>query len=514
MENSLSILALIFSPLIAAILLFLPIFSGKVVLIRRFSKAFASLHFAYSILFLVFFNPQIEGGINYLSEFSIAGISWIKVMGIKMMFGLDILSLLLVILTSFVFLIALIVSKNSIKTKFKFYYSLILFLETCMLGLFAARDMFLFFMFFELLLIPIYFLISLWGEEDNSKTTAMQYVLYTFLGSLFLLVGILLLHAYNFIVYESLTADFSEIIVKNPDFPLFMQIIISILCLIGFAIKMPIAPLHSWAIDTCKNAQMPVAIIMNTVMMLVAGYGIVRFNIELLPEAFVYIAPILAIFATINILYFLFVAFAQNDIKKIVIYSSMSSAGIILLGLSSMSFLGFSGAIFQMLAHTILFAGLTLVVGIVCMRTKTSDICELGGLGHVMPRLMGFALIICVALIGTPLMVGFEGRFLTFLGSFNTTIDNYDVWYKVCAVLSILSVFVCASCILKFLHKVFFANVFEKYQIDTSVADISNHEFLVLLVIVVAIIIFGLFPMSILDLVETFVENLVYVLQV
>lgn len=510
----LSITALIFSPLVAAALLFSPFFKDNEVRIRRFAKGFASLHFFYTLLFVIFFNP-LNDGISFYKELTFRGISWVQPLGLKMAFGLDGISLLMVVLTSFIFLLALIASKINIRAKHKFYYSLILLLETAVLGVFCARDMFLFFMFWELELVPMYFLIGQWGGgthgDKKAKASAMKFVLYTFLGSLFMLLGILLLHFYNFAIYNNLTADFSQISVSSPEFPMFMQVLISILFLVGFAVKIPIVPLHTWLPDAHTDAPTPVSMILAAVILKMGTYGVIRFNMQLLPQAFKLLVPVLAILALVNIIYTAFVAYAQTDLKKIVAYSSISHMGIVLLGLCTLNLLGFSGAIFQMLAHGAISAGLFMLVGIIYIRTKTRELVELGGLGTVMPRLMGFGLILSLASVGLPLLMGFIGEFLVFLGAFNSSIEELNAPIKIYSVIAISVLILSAAYIFKLMHKTFFANIFEKWA---GIKDITNHEFLVLIALVLVIGFFGVFPMSILDLIQPVLTNILQFLQI
>lgn len=510
--NYLSLIALIFSPFVAAVLLYTPFFKNNEVIIRRFSKGFASLHFLYSILFLVFFNP-LNDSISYYKEITFDGISWVQPLGFKFAFGMDGISLLMVILTSFIFLLALIASKSNIRQKHKFYYSMILLLETAVLGVFCARDMFLFFMFWELELIPMYFLIGQWGS-GKCKASAMKFVLYTFLGSLAMLLGILLLYFYNFATYGNMTADFSAISVSSPDFPIFMQILISIFLLIGFAVKMPVVPLHTWLPDAHTDAPTPVSMILAAILLKMGAFGIIRFNIQLLPEAFKLIAPVLLIFALINIIYTALVAYAQTDLKKLVAYSSISNMGIVLLGLCSLDLIGFSGAVFQMIAHGIISAGLFMLVGIIYIRTKTREMFELGGLGHVMPRLMGFGIILSLASVGLPLLIGFVGEFLVFLGAFNSSLDELNAPIRIYAIIAMLILVLSAAYILKLLHKTFFANIFERWSIKGSVSDITNHEFIVLFALTLVIGFFGIFPMAVLDIIQPVLTNILQFLQI
>jgi NADH-quinone oxidoreductase subunit M len=505
----LSIIVLIFSPLLAASLLYSPYFKKNEVRIRRFSKGFASLHFLYSLLFLTFFNP-LNTGISYFKEITFFGESWIKPLGLKMSFGLDGISILMVVLTSFIFLLALIASKSNIRHKHKFYYSMVFLLQTAVLGVFCARDMFLFFMFWELELIPMYFLISQWGG-GKCKESAMKFVLYTFLGSLFMLLGILLLYYYNFGTYGTMTADFSAISVSSPDFPTFLQVLISILLLIGFAVKMPIVPLHTWLPDAHVDAPTPISMILAAILLKMGAFGIIRFNMQLLPEAFKLMVPVLMIFALVNIIYTALIAYAQTDLKKIVAYSSISNMGIVLLGLCTLDLIGFTGAVFQMIAHAIISAGLFMLVGVIYIRTKTRKIAELGGLGTAMPRLMGFGLILSLAAVGLPLLMGFVGEFLVFLGAFNSSADELNAPVRIYTVIAAIVLILSAAYILRLLHKTFWGNMFEKWE---GIKDITNHEFIVLFSIILVIGFFGVFPMTIINFFQPILTDILQFLQI
>lgn len=504
-----SIIILIFSPLIAAALLYSPYFKKNEVRIRRFSKGFASLHFLYSLMFLALFNPS-NTDISYYKEITFFGQSWIKPLGLKMAFGLDGISILMVVLTSFIFLLALIASKSNIRQKHKFYYSMVFLLQTAVLGVFCARDMFLFFMFWELELIPMYFLISQWGG-GKCKASAMKFVLYTFFGSLFMLLGMLLLYFYNLGTYGTITADFSALSISAPDFPLFLQVLISILFLIGFAVKLPIVPFHTWLPDAHVDAPTPISMILAAILLKMGAFGIIRFNMELLPDAFKVIAPVLMVLALVNIIYTALVAYAQTDLKKIVAYSSISNMGIVLLGLCSLNLIGLSGAVFQMIAHGIISAGLFMLVGIIYIRTKTREVAELGGLGHSMPRLMGLGIVLSLAAVGLPLLIGFVGEFLVFLGAFNSSLDELNAPVKIYAVLAATILILSAAYVLRLLHKTFWGNMFEKWD---KISDITNHEFVVLFALILTIGFFGIFPMSIMNFVQPILTNILQFLQI
>lgn len=504
----LSLIVLIFSPIAAAALLFTSFFKHNEVRIRRFSKGFASLHFLYSLLFLAFFNPLSED-ISFYKEVTFFGSSWIQPLGLKIAFGMDGISLLMVILTSFIVLLALIASKSNIRAKHKFYYSMIFVLQTAILGVFCARDMFVFFMFWELELVPMYFLIGQWGDA-KAKASAMKFVLYTFLASLFMLLGMLLLHFYNFAIYGNMTGDFSLISISSPNFPMPLQLLISILLLIGFAVKMPIVPLHTWLPDAHVDAPTPVSMILASILLKMGAFGIIRFNMQLLPEAFKLMVPVLMIFALINIIYTALIAYAQTDLKRVVAYSSISNMGIVLLGLCSLNLIGFTGAIFQMIAHGIISAGLFMLVGIIYIRTKTRHVAELGGLGEVMPRLMGFGIILTLAAVGLPLLIGFVGEFMVFLGAFNSSLDATTP-IKFYTILALFILILSACYMLRFLHKTFFANLLERWK---NLKDLTNHEFVILFALLLVIGFFGVFPMAITNVIQPVLSSILQFLQI
>ena len=403
--------------------------------------------------------------------------------------------MILTALTSFVFLLASFASKFNIRTNHKFYYSMLMLLMSAILGIFTAGDMFVFFLFWELELIPAYFLIGgKWGVNENpmAQSSAIKFVLFTFLGSMVMLLGILLLHYYNFISNGILSAVFSDI--NSSSIPDYIQNLISICLLIGFGVKLPIIPLHTWLPDAHTNAPTPVSMILAGILLKTGAYGIYRFNYQALEDAFITIAPILAVFALVNIIYTAFVAYAQTDIKRIVAYSSISNMGLVLLGLCAINQIGLSASVFHMVAHALVTCGLFMIAGIVYLRCKNRDINTLSGIAVVMPRLFGFAVVIVLASIGIPAFAPFISEILTMIGALNA--DFSDV-LKLVSVFS-LPLLILSSCyMLKFLHKGFFGELPEAYE---KVNDITVHEFIVLASILAGLVIFGLFPQTILGM--------------
>lgn len=491
MDIFLSIPFLIFMPLVVSMFLISPLFTRNEIVVRRFSKSVFGFHFLYTILMLIFFDPANP----YVNEIHFFGLDWIQSIGVKFIFKLDNISMILTVLTSFVFLLASFASKFNIRTNHKFYYSMLMLLMSAILGIFTAGDMFVFFLFWELELIPAYFLIGgKWGVNENpmAQSSAIKFVLFTFLGSMVMLLGILLLHYYNFISNGILSAVFSDI--NSSSIPDYIQNLISICLLIGFGVKLPIIPLHTWLPDAHTNAPTPVSMILAGILLKTGAYGIYRFNYQTLEDAFITIVPILAVFALVNIIYTAFVAYAQTDIKRIVAYSSISNMGLVLLGLCAINQIGLSASVFHMVAHALVTCGLFMIAGIVYLRCKNRDINTLSGIAVVMPRLFGFAVVIVLASIGIPAFAPFISEILTMIGALNA--DFSDV-LKLASVFS-LPLLILSSCyMLKFLHKGFFGELPEAYE---KVNDITVHEFIVLASVLAGLVIFGLFPQTILGM--------------
>lgn len=495
MNIFLSIPFLIFMPLVVSLFVISPLFTKNEIVVRRFTKGVCLFHFLYSILMLACFDSANP----YTSEIHFFGLDWVQSIGVKFAFQIDSVSMILTVLTSFVFLLAAFASKLNIRKSHKFYYSMLLLLMASILGIFTASDMFVFFLFWELELIPAYFLIGgKWREEDetqleNAKKSAVKYVLFTFLGSMIMLLGILLLHYYNFISNGILSANFADIV--DSAIPDYIQNLIAICLLIGFGVKLPIVPLHTWLPDAHTNAPTPVSMILAGILLKTGAYGIYRFNYETMPVSFHWLAPALAIFALINIIYTAFIAYAQADIKRIVAYSSISNMGLILLGLCAFDKIGLSASVFHMVAHALVTCGLFMIAGIVYLRFKNRDINTLGGIATVMPRLFGFATLIVLASIGVPAFAPFVSEILTIIGAMNSDLSEI---LKFSAVFS-LPLLILSSCyMLKFLHRGFFAELKPEYE---KINDISVHEFLVLAAILAGLVIFGLYPNAILGMI-------------
>lgn len=493
-----SLLTLIFLPIIAGLIVLTSVFSDNQVFIRRFSVYFAIIHTIFSLMFFLLgpnidvrnvdcisciFAPDFKAAIPFIDN------NILNQIGIHVSFGIDRLSILMVILTTLITTFTIIGSKLYVKKHFKYFYSLIFFLESILLGIFTTTDMFVFFTLWELELIPMYLLISIWGNH-SAKKSALKFVLYTFGGSLFLLFGILLVYFTNFAVTGILTADITQISMNRVN--LLLQLIISLFLIIGFGVKVPIFPLHKWLADTHTNASTPVSMLLAAVLLKLGIYGIMRFNFGLLTLGFTVLSPVLGLLAVINIIYGAAVAYYQKDIKRIVAYSSISQMGLILLGGVSLTNIGYTGAVYHMISHGLVAAGLFFVVGIIKQRFHTTNINRLSGIASIAPRLYGFSMVIVLSAAGIPFLSGFIGEFLSIYGALISSL----LVFKLYAVIAVFILILSALYLMKPVHEVFFGILPDKYK---NIQDIAVHEFVVLAAISFIIILLGCFPFVIVN---------------
>ncbi len=507
----LSPIALVLLPVLASIIILCPFFPNNEVKIRRFAKGFGTLLFIYSLLFALFFD-NTANGYQFAQSYD-----WIKPLGISFSFGIDGLSLIMVILTAFLVLMALIASKSNITKRHKLYYSLVFLLTTAILGVFTSRDLFLFFLFWEIELIPMFFLISIWGS-GRKEYSATKFILYTFFGSIFMLLSILAVCYQNWVQTGVLTFDHSILsMLNNHNYPLWFGTLAFWGFFIGFAVKLPIVPFHTWLPDAHVDASTPTSMLLAGILLKMGGYGLIRMNLQLLPDFTQYFASVIILLGVINLIYGAFVALAQTDIKKLVAYSSISHMGIVLLGLGALNPFGLSGAVFQMFAHGIISAGLFMVAGIVYLRTHTREMAQLGGLAKVMPRLSYFAMIIALASLGLPLLIGFPAETFSFYGAFIS--DSLSKVYflksvtplsiKVLVIIGASGIILTAGYLLWMLQKVFFGTMFEKWN---KVHDITPHETVVLISLTAVTVLFGIFPSGLTNLFQTAVNGFLAVI--
>lgn len=474
---------IIFTPMLMSFILMSPLIPNEEKIIRRTAKGFALFHFALTVIFSIFFDFT-QGDFTIETDYN-----WINTLGINAIFSFDSLSLLLTILTSFIFTIALYISKSMIKKSYRLYYSLILFLLTAVIGVFTAQDLFIFFLFWELELIPMYLLISKWGSGNKQKT-AMKFLLYTFFGSIFLLIAFLIMYYMNLGINGVLSSTLQDIDIS--EFPQKIRTLLFILLFIGFGVKLPIFPIHGWLSDTHSQAPTPVSVILSSILLKLGAFGILKFNVQMFNEEFNLYANIIMILAVINIIYASICAIVQKDLKRIIAYSGISNMGIFLLGISSLNSTGTTGGIFQLFSHALISAGLFIIVGLIYIKCGTKNILRIQGLGERMPRLMNVSIPILLASIGIPLLCGFVAEFLTFTGAF--FIENT----KPIVIVSLFVLVLSSLYILKIFHGVFFNTTTKK------VSDINAKQLIILCLLTLCILILGTFPSILTDIINQY----------
>ncbi|MBA3296836.1 MAG: NADH-quinone oxidoreductase subunit M [Acidobacteria bacterium] len=341
--------------------------------------------------------------------------SWMPAFGIQYFIGIDGISLFLVVLTGFLTPLALLSSWDSVHKSVKSFSFFVLVLETAMLGVFVSVDLFLFYIFWDAVLIPMYFLIGIWGYERRIYA-AVKFILYTMAASVLMLIAIIgLAWAHT---AATGTPSFSLIDLYSVQLSGRMEFWFFLAFAIAFAVKVPLFPFHTWLPDAHVEAPTAGSIILAGVMLKMGTYGLLRFAFPLFPTAALYFAPWLALLAVIGIVYGALVAMVQPDMKKLVAYSSVSHLGFVVLGLAAMNMQGVQGAVYQMLNHGVSTGGLFMIVGMLSDRRHTRLISEFGGLKAVMPRLVAAFLLITLSSIALPGMNGFVGEFLILLGGF------------------------------------------------------------------------------------------------
>src|SRR5437870_6167889 len=342
---------------------------------------------------------------------------WIPSLGAKFLIGIDGISLLLVMLTTLMGFLAILSSWNAVEDRVKEYYAMFLLLQTGMIGVFVSLDFFLFYVFWELVLVPMYFIIGVWGGP-RKLYAAIKFFLYTLAGSVLMLLGILTLYFQYFEQFGVYTFEIAELM--KLDLPLYLQQWVFWSFFVGFAIKVPMFPFHTWLPDAHVEAPTAGSVILASVLLKMGTYGFLRFSLPLLPKASIdaTIVQILAIRSMVGIIYGALVSLMQQDWKKLIAYSSVSHLGFCTLGIFALNPNGIAGSVIQQINHGISTGMLFLIIGIIYERRHTREISEYGGLAHVMPR---YAIVFAFAMLssaGLPLLNGFVGEFTIMQGAF------------------------------------------------------------------------------------------------
>src|SRR5438093_3320932 len=407
--------------------------------------------------------------------------AWIPAFGIQYFVGVDGISLLLLVLTGFLTPLALLSSWESVHEKTKAFSIFMLLLESAMMGVFISLDLFLFYVLWDAMLVPMYFLIGIWGY-DRRIYAAIKFILYTMAASVLMLLAILgmaWLHA-------TTTGSYSFDLLRLYDLqvPPHLQFWFFLAFALAFAVKVPLFPFHTWLPDAHVEAPTAGSVILAGVMLKMGTYGFVRFAFPLFPEAASFFSPALAMLAVVGIVYGALVAMVQPDMKKLVAYSSVSHLGFVVLGIAAMNTQGVQGAVYQMLNHGVSTGGLFLIVGMLSDRRHTRLIAEYGGLKKVAPHLVGAFFIITLSSIGLPGLNGFVGEFLILLGAF-----RWDPRY---AAFAATGVILSATYMLWMFQRVNYGPVTNEK--NASLPDLQRREWAVIVPIIAMSIVMGVLP--------------------
>jgi NADH-quinone oxidoreductase subunit M len=495
------ILSLItYIPLVGAILL---LFVGRerIGVIRNLAFVSSLASFAISLLIPAYYDRS-TAAVQFVER-----LPWIPNIGVTYFFGLDGISLWLVMLTTFLSPIAVLCSYESIKQRTKEYYIFLLILETGMLGVFVSLDFFLFYVFWEVMLVPMYFLIGVWGS-DRRLYSAIKFFLYTLFGSVIMLLGILAVYFYagrqlghpTFDVLELMKVAYPHTpIVNILGVPLSFQDLVWLAFALSFAIKVPMFPFHTWLPDAHTDAPTAGSVILAGVLLKMGTYGFIRFNLPMFPEASQHFVPLVFVLSIIAIIYGAMVCMVQPDMKRLIAYSSVSHMGFVMLGMFAFNMQGVQGSVLQMINHGLSTGGLFLVVGLIYDRRHTRLISELGGLSRQMPIYATLFAIIMFASMGLPGLNGFIGEFLILIGAFQVR-----WWWGALAVTGIV---LGAAYMLWLYQRTMFGEITKDE--NKTLPDLNAREVATLIPIVACCFWIGLYPAPFLKGMEASVVNVI-----
>ncbi len=411
--------------------------------------------------------------------------SWFPQIGLRWSLGVDGLSMPLIVLSGLISTLAILASWQ-VQHKSKLYFFLLLVLYSAQIGVFAAQDLFLFFIMWELELVPVYILISIWGGKKRLYA-ATKFILYTALASTFILVAGLAMAFYG----DNFTLNMAELGMKN--YPITLEVLAYMGFLIAFGVKLPIFPFHTWLPDAHSEASAPVSMILAGVLLKMGGYGLIRFNLEMLPDAHIKFAPLLVILGVINIVYGAFTAFAQTNLKRRLASSSISHMGFVLVGIASFTDLGMNGAMLQMLSHGLIASALFFLSGVTYDRTHTLMMDEMGGMAKPMPKTFALFTVASMASLALPGMSGFVSELSVFLGFAQS--DAYSSIFKVVVTaLAGVGLILTPIYLLSMLRVVFYGKNDTGLKLDGFHLDAKPREVFITVCLIIPVIAIGLYP--------------------
>jgi NADH-quinone oxidoreductase subunit M len=502
MLSQIPILSLVaYIPLLGALAIVFLIPREKASAIRTAATAFVALDFLISLP-LWFAFDRGQPGYQFVER-----ASWIPSLGVEYHFGIDGISLVLLLLTTLMGVIAVVCSYSAIGERLKEYYVLLLLLQTFMIGTFCCLDLFLFYVFWEVMLVPMYFLIGVWGG-DRRLYAAIKFFLYTLAGSVLMLLGIIALYFLNttgFLGYKGAgnppTFSIEKLTAVAAGLPVELQIWLFFAFFLGFAIKVPMFPFHTWLPDAHTEAPTAGSVILAAVLLKMGTYGFVRFSLPMFPEAVQtpWVLRLMIVLAIVGIVYGAMVTLVQKDMKRLIAYSSVSHLGFVMLGIFALNMAGIQGAVLQMINHGISTGALFLLVGIVYERRHTRMISEYGGLASQMPIYATYFLVMALSSMGLPILNGFIGEFTILQGAFAK-----NFWWAFFAGTGII---LGAAYLLWLYQRVFFGNL--SNPANQNLTDLTPREQLTLVPLVVLAFWIGLYPRPIFEVLRVPSEKIV-----
>jgi NADH-quinone oxidoreductase subunit M len=471
---------LIFLPLLGIVpLLFLDQKNHKV--LKGFTLVLSLVEFILSLRLWFGFNDAY-GGMQFVERYN-----WLPQYGISYYVGVDGFSLLLILLTTFLTPICVLATWEDVQFRVKEFMICLLFMMSGMIGVFVSLDMFLFYVFWEVQLIPMYLLIGVWGNPARRVYAAIKFFLFTMFGSLLMLVAILVLYFHNGETTGTYTFDLLKL--YGLSVPFHMQFWMFLAFALAFAIKVPMFPFHTWLPDAHTEAPTVGSVILAAVLLKMGTYGFLRFNMPLFPEAAYYFVPLFCILALIGIVYGALVSMVQIDLKRLIAFSSVSHLGFVMLGLFAFNMQGVQGGIIQMINHGLSTGALFLIVGCIYERRHTRMIADFGGLSTPMPIFATIFMIVALSSIGLPGLNGFVGEFLILLGAFKVN--------KLYAAIAATGVIFAACYMLWMFQRVMFGKVTNEKNMNLP--DLSWREIAYFAPLLLFIVWIGVYPNTFLD---------------